>query len=221
MMTCSEVRPLLSFMIEKETGPLETLEARRHLDACNACRMRAERISSVMSGCGSLPMQAPPADLSSSVMRKLRAIKAAAAGHTDGRRATASARWSGLAVLLGAGLALLMRPAVPVLRSLGEPLAFLTGLLAGGDAPQGPADFAGHAAAVALRAVGVALKPELTSGAGIDLVVTFQLLATALSIGFLLAIPAAILTAFFLHLSTARGQLSRCQPPQLGSSDNQ
>ena len=206
-MSCAEVRPILPFLIEKEADPLETLEARRHLDSCRACRLRADRVSSVMTACADLRDQQPPVDVASGVMERLRGLKAAAAG---GRIwAPPAAKWSGLAVLAGAGLALLARPAAPVLRTLGAPLALLAGLLAGADAPDGTSDVAGHAVTVALRFVGVAVKPELTSGAGIDLVVTFQLLATALTIGFLLVIPVAILTAWFLHYGSTRQRLPR------------
>jgi len=201
MMRCAEVRPILSFLLEKETGPLETLEARRHLDGCDACRARADRLSSVMTACASLPEASPEIDLSSSVMHRLRAIKRAGAGSSfDGP----AARWGGLAVLLGAGLALLTKPAVPALKTLGAPLAFLAGLFAGGDGAGAGADFAGRVVAVALKFAGVALRPEITSGAGIDLVVTVQLMATALSIGLVLAIPVALLTAWFLHQGSSR-----------------
>src|SRR5262245_46661330 len=134
MMRCAEVRPILSFLLEKETGPLETLEARRHLDGCRACQARANRLSSVMTACAELPESAPSVDLASSVMDSLRALKRAGAG----KRAASgwdvpAARWSGLAVLLGAGLALVTRPAVPALRALGGPFAYMAGLFAAGD----------------------------------------------------------------------------------------
>ncbi|HZI93448.1 MAG TPA: zf-HC2 domain-containing protein [Patescibacteria group bacterium] len=209
MMSCSEVRPILSFLLEKETGPLETLEARRHLEDCDACHAKAERISRVMAACGKLAEQAPPIDLSHSVMQKLRAAKSASRRAQASPWAPPAAKWGGLAVLLGAALAAITRPFGGALRELGAPLTFIAGLLAGTDSADGAADVAGRAVSVALRFVGVALKPELTSGAGIDLVVTFQLLATALSIGFLLAIPVAILTAWFLHSSSTHRDLPR------------
>jgi|GEM_PF-3622496 len=203
MMRCAEVRPILSFLLEKETGPLETLEARRHLDGCGACQARADRLSSVMAACAALPEASPSVDFSSSVMDRLRALKraGAATGSTWDGPAT---RWGGLAVLLGAGLAILTRPAVPALKTLGAPLAFLAGLFAGGDGAGPGTDLAGRAVAVALRFAGVALRPEITSGGGVDLVITVQLMATALSIGLLLAIPVAILTAWFLHQGSSR-----------------
>ena len=209
MMSCAEVRPILSFLLEKETGPLETLEARRHLECCDACNAKAQRISRVMAACGNLAEQTPPMDLSSSVMQKLRAVKRASMRAQARGWSPPAAKWGGLAVLLGAALAAIVRPAGPALRALGAPLAFIAGLLAGADSADGAADVTGRAVSVALRFVGVALKPELTAGAGIDLVVTFQLLATALTIGFLLAIPVGILTAWFLHSSSTRRDLPR------------
>ena len=211
MMGCAEVRPLLSFLIEKETGPLETLEARRHLAGCPACRRRVDRISHVMSACATLPEQAPPIDLAASVMDKLRALK-----NTAERPA---ARWSGLAVLMGAALAVVTRPALPALKALGAPLALIAGFFAGNGGSDGGADFAGRAVAVALRFAGVALRPEMTTGAGVDLVITFQLMATALTIGLVLAIPVALLTAWFLHENAPRNRpfkalTSLLAPPQ-------
>ena len=209
MLSCAEVRPLLSFLLEKETGPLETLEARRHLDGCPGCQTRADRLSSVMAACTALPEQAPSVDLSSNVMSRLRSLKRARAAAGPAWDAPA-ARWGGLAVLLGAGLAMITRPAAPALKALGAPLAFLAGLFAGGDGAAAGPDFAGRAVAVALKFAGVAIRPEMTTGAGVDLVIVVQLMATALSIGLLLAIPVALLTAWFLHDGSSRsGSLSR------------
>jgi hypothetical protein len=203
MLSCAEVRPLLSFLLEKETGPLETLEARRHLDGCPGCQTRADRLSNVMAACTALPEQTPSVDLSSNVMSRLRSLKRAGAVTGSALEAPA-ARWGGLAVLLGAGLAMITRPAAPALKALGAPLAFLAGVFAGGDGAAAGPDFAGRAVAVALKFAGVAIRPEMTSGTGIDLVIVVQLMATALSIGLLLAIPVALLTAWFLHQGSSR-----------------
>src|SRR5262245_31372780 len=208
MMRCVEVRPILSFLIEKETGPLETLEARRHLEACDSCRTRAARLSTVMTACENLPARVPPQDLSSSVMQRLRSMRDAASLRGAGE-ASPALKWSGLVALLGAGLAYLARPAVPAIKALGAPLAVVAGLLGGSDAPAGAADVAGRAVAVALQFVGIAIKPEWASGANVDLTGSFQLLATALTIGFLLAIPAGVLTAWFLHAEAGRDRFPR------------
>jgi putative zinc finger protein len=210
MMTCTEVRPLLSFLLEKETGPLETLEARRHLDGCAPCRRRVERISTVMVACASLPEQTPPADMSGLVMQKLRALKKASAraSSTSGW-APPAAKWSGLALLFGAALGVFTRPAAPALKTLGAQLAFFAGLLAGTDPPGGAADVAGRAVGVALRIASFAIRPELTSGSSPDLVVASRLVATALTLGFMLAIPVALLTAWFLHTGSGRDRFPR------------
>jgi putative zinc finger protein len=204
MMSCAEVRPILSFLIEKETGPLETLEARRHLDGCVSCRARADRLSVLMTACGNLPCETPPSDLTSTVMQRLRSMKTAATRAGARGLAPATAKWGGLVALLGAGLALVARPAVPVLKALGAPLVMLAGMLGDPESPSGATDVAGRAVAAALQYAGVALKPEWATGAGIDGTLTFQLLATAMTIAFLLAIPAGVLTAWFLHEGAAR-----------------
>src|SRR5262245_60098156 len=122
MMDCAGLRPLLTFYLEKETDPLETLEARVHLDSCSACRSRAQRLQGVMARCEALPQKRPGRDIAGAVMDRLASLKRSAHART------LTAKWSGVALLLSAGLAALTRPETPVMRALGAPVSFLVGL---------------------------------------------------------------------------------------------
>ena len=205
MMRCAEVRPILSFFLEKETGPSETLETRRHLDGCQSCRSRAEDLSAVSSACTSLKELTPRADLSSSVMNRLRALRAA-----GGMKGTMSAaRWSGLSVIVGSLLALLSRPGGHMMSALVHPLDYLSALLAGTEAAGSSEGAAQAAAALALTVAGGGARAELTAGAGVDLLLTVQVVATGLLIGLLLAIPVAVVTAWFLKGGLADRQIPR------------
>ena len=205
MMRCAEVRPILSFFIEKETGPSETLATRRHLDGCEFCRSRAEHLSAVAAACGSLRELPPPADLAATVMNRLRALRAA-----RGMKGTmTAARWGGLSVILGSVFAMLSRPDGRMLRALIHPLDYLAALLAGGETAGSAEGAAQSAAALALSVARGGAGPELTAGAGVDLLLTVQVAATALLIGLLLAIPVALLTAWFLKDGLAGRQIPR------------
>lgn len=205
MMHCAEVRPILSFFLEKETGPSETLETRRHLHSCASCRSRAARLSAVSAACASLTELTPPADLSSSIMNRLRALRAA-----GGMKGTMSAaRWGGLSVILGSVLALLSRPDGRMMSALFHPLDYLAALFAGTEAAGSAEGAAQAAAALALAVAGGGVRPELTAGAGVDLLLTVQVVATALLIGLLLAIPVAMVTAWFLRDGLADRQIPR------------
>lgn len=196
MMTCVEVRPILSFFLEKETGPLETLETRRHLDACAPCRLRADRLDAVMSACAELPEKAPRTDVATAVMARLRTMKRASLDLSG------AAKWSGLLLILGAMLPAFVRSDTPVLRTLTRPLSFLVGFLGGGDPGDG---LAGRVAPIFLRAMGGGgVRPEITAGVGLDLAVGIQVLATALAIGLLIALPVAVMTLWFLRNGTER-----------------
>ena len=205
MMRCTEVRPILSFFLEKETGPAETLEARRHLDSCQSCRSRAAHLSAVSAACASLRKRAPANDLSTTVMNKLRAMRTA-----GGMKGTLSAaRWSSLSVILGSIVALLSRPDARMLSALYHPLDFLSALLSGTEAA-GSADGAAQAAAaLAVAIAGGGGGSELTAGAGVDLLLTVQVVATGLLTGLLLALPVAVLTAWFLKDGLADRQIPR------------
>ena len=203
MMRCTEVRPLLSFFLEKETGPLQTLETRRHLDGCDPCRARAAHLASIASACTSLAELPPPVDLSSSVMNRLRSM----AGGMKG--AMPSARWGGLSIVLGSFLALLSRHEGGMMRALIQPLDYLAAFFAGTESAGSSEGLAQAAASLALAIAGKAGRPELIAGAGVDLVMTVQVVATALLIGLLLAIPVAVLTAWFLKDGLAGRQIPR------------
>lgn len=200
MMRCADVRPILSFFLEKETGPAETLETRRHLDSCRSCRSRAEHLSAVSVACASLEEMAPPVDLSTSVMDKLRALRAAGG--------MSAAKWSGLSVIIGSALALLSRPDGRILNVLFHPVDYLTALLSGTDAA-GTAEGAAQAAAALAIGITGGSGHDLTAGAGVDLLLTVQVVATGLLIGLLLALPVAVLTAWFLKDGFADRQIPR------------
>jgi len=117
------------------------------------------------------------------------------------------ARWSGLAVILGSVLALLSRPDERTLSALFHPIDFLSGLLSGTGAASASDGAAQAAAALAFAITGGGSRPELTAGAGVDLLLTVQVLATGLLIGLLLAIPVALLTAWFLRYGPSDQQI--------------
>jgi len=204
-MRCADVRPILSFFLEKETGPAETLETRRHLDACRACRSRAEHLSAVSTACASIREVAPATDLASSVMSRLRELRAAS-GMKGGMTA---ARWSGLSVILGSILALMTRRDGHALSALFHPFDYLATLLAGTDAASSSEGAGRAAAALAMAVAGGGGGSDLTAGAGVDLLLTVQLVATGLLIGLLLALPVAVLTAWFLKDGLADRQIPR------------
>jgi predicted anti-sigma-YlaC factor YlaD len=197
MMDCAGLRPLLGFYLEKETDPLETLEARIHLDSCSACRSRAQSLQGVMARCETLPQRRPARDIAVGVMGRLASLKRSAHART------LTAKWSGVAVILSAGLAALMHPAAPVMRVLGPPVEFLVGLVSGGSQDK-LRDLVGSAGPFVPAAVSGALRPGLASGAmGPNVTLTIQLFATGLAFGLGLAIPVAVLTAWLLHREAA------------------
>jgi len=196
-MDCSGLRPILSFYLEKETGPLETLEARRHLDACSACRTRASRLAGTMARCDALEARSPSTDIAALVMDKLASLKRAA-GRVEPALA---AKWSGVALLLAAGLAALTSPVTPVLRLLSRPAAFLAGLAAGGSSDR-LRDALGGALPVLPASLSGGVRPDIAS-AGVDAALAIQLLGTALVFGLGLAVPVALVTAWLLHRETS------------------
>jgi len=186
---------MLSFFIEKETDPLDTLETRRHLDSCASCRARARGIEAVMERCSAIEDRDPPRDIASSVMERLRQFRDTALA--DGTLARA-ARWTGLALLLGGGLAGVSRPETPILGTLGRSLSFLVSLFTGSDSdPVG--SLLESALPMASRLLHGGIGTDLPGSAGIDLSVTLQILSTALFLGLLLAIPVAVVTVWMLH----------------------
>ncbi len=189
---------MLSFFIEKETDPSDTLETRRHLDSCGPCRARAEGIEAVMGRCSALEEKTPPRDIASSVMERLRQFRDSALADGTLNRA---ARWTGLALLLGGGLAGASRPETPILGTLGRPLSFLVSLFTGSDAdPVGA--LLESALPMASRLLHGGVGTDLSGSAGIDVSVTLQILSTALVMGLVLAIPVAVVTIWMLHSSS-------------------
>ncbi|HKY33380.1 MAG TPA: zf-HC2 domain-containing protein [Candidatus Polarisedimenticolia bacterium] len=197
MMTCAELRPLLSFFLEKETGPLETLEARRHLDACPRCRARARTMAGVLQSCSDLPAGPPGRDLPGAVMQRLRALKAA-----SGAR---GAKWTGLALLLAGGLGALAAPDAPMRRALGRPLSFLAGLVSQGGASERLRELMAESAPGVPQLVQGGIRAGLSDAAlGMDATLAVNLLATALAFVLALAIPVALVTAWLLHRDASR-----------------
>jgi anti-sigma factor RsiW len=201
MISCTQVRPILSLLLEKETGPLETLQARQHLDACDRCRSRARRLETVMLAASTpAPSCDAPheADIASSVMRRLRDMKA----RMNDASVAAASKWTGLVMILGAALAGTAPPGAPfhgVVEAVARPFNFIFSLFTNGDGSERVRDLAGVAAPIALKLLDGSLRTDLSAGAGFDLVMLVQILATALAIGFTLIIPVAVLTAWFLH----------------------
>ncbi|HET9481860.1 MAG TPA: zf-HC2 domain-containing protein [Candidatus Polarisedimenticolia bacterium] len=195
MIRCAELRPILSLFLEKETGPLETLETRRHLDGCEPCRLRARRLGDIMNACSELRENQPPADIAGGVMAKLRAMKQAAASAAGGALA---ARWSGLTLVVLAALAGITAPGSAMGRLLVRPFSFVAGLFGpgGGEAAR---DLAGAAVPVAMRFLNGDLHAELASSSGLDVLLMARLAATALALCFVLAIPVAALTYCLLR----------------------
>lgn len=196
MMGCLELRPILSLFLEKETGPRETLEARRHLDTCQACRARADSISGLIKACDQLVPAAPTPDISGSVMARLRGLKAAALGSGS---LLPAAKWSGLALLLCAGLAGLSRPGSALLEAMRRPLASLGAMLWGGVGEDAAGDMAGTAGGLLLRLADGDLGAQLSARAGLDIATSAQIALTAGGMILLLALPAAVVTVVLLR----------------------
>ena len=196
MMKCTEVRPILSVFLEKETDPLETLETRRHLDSCDGCQHRAERLALVMTACADMRQVDTPAGIADSVMQRLRGMKtrAVATGTID-----LAAKWTGLMVLLAAGLTAILVPATPALRALGRPIYALIGLVTGADSGEDARNLLSSAGPAILRFLEGETAADLAARAGLDLSISMQVLANGLLFGFLLVIPVAIVTAWMLY----------------------
>jgi anti-sigma factor RsiW len=196
MLNCTDVRPILSTFIEKETDPLQTLETRRHLDNCSACQRRADRLAGVMNACSAMSDAEPSASIADAVMKRLRGMKsrAVAAGTVD-----LAAKWTGLMVLLAAGATAVMSPATPALRALGRPIHALIGLVAGTGSGENARNLLSSAGPAILRFLDGETASEIAAGAGLDLSISLQVLASGLLFGFLLIIPVAIVTAWMLH----------------------
>jgi predicted anti-sigma-YlaC factor YlaD len=198
MIDCTGLRPLLSFYLEKETGPLETLEARRHLDSCEACRTRARRMAETMARCDAIPEPAPTLDIARMVMGRLSSFKRAS------REATPlmAAKWSGLAIVLSAALGVTLTRLEPMSRALSRPVAFLAGLVAGGEGDR-LGKLVGGAVPLLPSAIAGRVPSDLAPATAMDATVTVQVLGTALVFGLGLAIPVALLTAWLLHRESA------------------
>lgn len=210
MLSCLRTRALLPRLIERETGPLETLEARRHLDQCSRCRTRfdalVEDLRLPLASAGAVPaIESGPVgsgpelpDVAASVMDRLRALRRQSLA--QGLPLPGGARWSSLALFLGAGLGAACLPGAPLSRALGRPFAILQGWIAG-EWTQHVEEMATAAVPLAARAANGTLRLELPLGAPPELVTVLQILATALGIVFTIAIPAGALAAWLVRAS--------------------
>ncbi len=195
MMSCAEVRPILSLLLEKETEPLETLETRRHLEDCGTCSSRTQRLARLMHAVDTLPQREPGKDLAPLVMDRLREMRESLWNESAVVQAS---KWSGLALILGAGLATMAGPGGPLLTSLGHRLAPFTGIVSRATDADGMREMLGGAVPVALRLLHGSPGSEVAA-AGPDLGITIQILATALFLALALAIPVAATTFWLLH----------------------
>jgi len=196
MMNCAQVRPILSLLVEKETEPLQTLETRRHLDDCEPCSSRVQRLARVMHAVDTLPQQEPGMDLAPLVMARLREMKAGVWGESAVAQA---GKWSGLALILGAGLATMAGPGGQILSSLGRRLSPFAGLASRAADVDGMREMLGGAVPLALRFLHGSPGSDLVAAAGPDLGITIQVLATALFLALAVAIPVAATTFWLLH----------------------
>jgi anti-sigma factor RsiW len=200
MTSCGNVRRMLSFFLEKETDPLETLEVRRHLDACPACQARARRLEAAMIRCDALASQPAAVDIAGSVMQRLGVLKRTALVANP----ALAAKWSGIGLILAAGLAALATPGTTFLGFLARPVSFLVGLATGGDQLDRLRAVAGRVLPFVPTALSGGLETELAGRGGIDAAVIIQVVGTALMFGLMLAIPVALLTAWLLHRESSR-----------------
>jgi len=205
MMSCARLRPILGFLLEKETGPLETLEARTHLDHCPACQTRARRMERTLARCNAIPDQSPSRDIAGDVMQRLTSLKRTAAAANPAM----AAKWSGIGLILAAGLTAITMPGAPVLGLLARPVAFLVSLATGGEHLDRLRQIAGRVLPFLPSAISGAMDTEVASRAGFDTALAIQLLGTALVFGLGLAIPVAIVTAWLLHRESASSPSSR------------
>jgi hypothetical protein len=198
-MNCAQIRPLLSFLVERESSPYETLEARRHLADCTRCRARADRMARVMERCDAMPVAAPTADIATGVMARLRLMRDAAA--QSGRDASLfnAARWSSLAVILCTFAGAMSQTGGSLLRAAASPFSWLFNLLSNADRVEAVRETAGAMAPVALRALDGGLRLEVAGPGSGNIMTSLQILGTALGLGTLIAIPVAALAAWMIH----------------------
>lgn len=207
MMKCSDTRPLLSFLAEKETEPLETLETRRHLDNCRPCARRAEGMARLMDRFDALPEHEPPEDLTPAIMSRLREMRARLAAEHPGGLA---AKWTGLAVMIGSSLAALSSSAGQTsLKTLSKPFASIAGLLSGASLFRDIDELLSGAAPALFRVATTRLGNDVVLETGSDLTITLQILATFLVLLFTLAIPVLGATAWFLRSGPGRPDSGR------------
>jgi hypothetical protein len=201
MMSCVRLRPILGLFLEKETDPLETLEVRRHLDSCASCQRRARRLEQTLARCDAIPEQLPAQDIAGAVMQRLTSLKRSAVAANPAM----AAKWSGIGLILAAGLTAISMPGAPVLGLLARPVAFLVSLASGGEQLDRLRQIAGKAASLLPGALAGGVDADVASRTGFDGALAIQLLGTALVFGLGLAIPVAILTAWLLHRESASG----------------
>lgn len=119
-LTCDDVHELLSAAFDGELDPAEAARLDEHLAACSACAVHRERLAEVRDVFRSLTPAAPPRDLASAVMDRIRAGEAGEPGHPGAtpspafpspaasrRRRRWTARVAAALLLVGAGAGVL------------------------------------------------------------------------------------------------------------------
>ncbi len=207
MMTCRQVRPIISFLIEKEAGPGETLEARRHLDACRPCNERELDLRRVMDSVATMKQPAVPGDVAVLVMDRLRSMRDRLSAQGTGQLA---AKWSGLCLILAACL---IAASASYRQSLSEIGAYRSAasLIESASVADATEAIVGYATPLALQAAGGKLGSEIEFEPASDLSISMSILATALVLLLALVIPAA-LTAAWLARRSGHGSILLRQP---------
>jgi len=199
---CGRVRSILSFFLEKETDPLDTLRTRRHLDGCIACRRIADRISVVMQtlsdslGVSRTLADEGPADIAAGVMARLRSMKSRSL--SDGTLEMA-AKWSGLLLILTAGTAAILRQGGVGAKFAANPLGSAVSMFGEALDLGRLGDLAAALGAALSRIAEGGTLADLAERIGPDALIPLQIAGSALSIVAALAVPAAALAAWMIR----------------------
>ncbi len=116
-LSCDDAREALSAALDGELDPAEAAALEAHLAACPACAERGDRLAEVRDAFRSLTPAAPPRDLASAVMERIRAGEAGAppteatpapaSPAISGRRWRSTARVAAALLLIAGGAAAL------------------------------------------------------------------------------------------------------------------
>lgn len=199
MMTCRQVRPIISFLIEKEAEPREALEARSHIDHCASCRHHEDDLRRIMGSASAMPRATASGDVAALVMDRLRAMRDRLSNPGTGQLA---AKWSGLCLILAACLIAMSASYRNSLSEIGV-LPPVSGLIGTESVAEAAEMIVGYAAPVAMRATGGNLASGIELDPASDLSITMSILATGLVLLLALVIP-AVLTAAWLARKTRR-----------------